>query len=223
MADRPKPLAMIGDTPFLQILVRLLADRGVKDFVLLTGYMSEMIEEHFLGEPSDGLNIRISREPEPLGTGGAVKLAESFATDPTLLVNGDTYLDCDLRALWAFHRDKAAAVTLSLRQVDDVSRYGCVAVNHDGFVIGFTEKQEGAVRPGLINAGVSLFSRDLIERLPAGRAFSMEKEIFPSLAKSGKMAGLRQDGDFFDIGTPDSYEDFKEFIRTSPAYLHHRK
>jgi len=214
---------MVGDTPFLQILIKLLADRGMRNFVLLTGYMSEMVEDYFMSDPPRGLNIRISREPEPLGTGGAVKFAESFATDPTLLVNGDTYLDCDLRALWAFHRDKESAVTLSLQRVDDVSRYGCVTLNSDGLVLGFTEKREGAVGPGLINAGMSLLAYDFIKHLPAGRAFSMEKEIFPDLARSGKMAGLCQDGNFFDIGTPDSYEEFKQFIKITRTDLRHRK
>lgn len=212
VSDRPKPLAMVGHVPFLAILLGSLASKGVRRFVLLTGFMGEMIEEYVRDLSREGLNIRCCREESPLGTGGAVKNAEEFAGDPTLLVNGDTFFDADVASLFRFHCDRNVQVTLSLRYVDDVSRYGSVSVDSNGLITGFREKEPGVCRPGLINAGLSLLSYDTIRRLPSGRAFSMEAELFPELARSGHMAGLRQDGAFFDIGTPESYEAFKAFV-----------
>ncbi len=212
VSDRPKPMALVDGVPFLELLIDSLAGKGVREFVLLTGYKSEMIEEHFRDRYSD-LRVSFSREHEPLGTGGPVKQAEPFATDPTLLVNGDTFFDVDLDALYRFHVEKQAMVTLSLLRVEDVSRYGSVVVDVQGRITGFFEKDQGPGGPGLINGGISLLSLEFIRGLPGRRAFSMEKEIFPALCSSGRMYGLAQQRAFFDIGTPESYRDFESFVR----------
>jgi D-glycero-alpha-D-manno-heptose 1-phosphate guanylyltransferase len=210
VSDRPKPMAAVGDTPFLEILIDSLARKGVRDFVLLTGFRGEMIEDHFHSLKQDGISIKFSQEAVPMGTGGAVKNAERFATDPTLLVNGDTFFDADLDALYRFYVEKNAQVILSLYEVEDVSRYGSVRVDINGRITGFSEKKQ-AGGCGLINAGLSLLSADFIEALPEG-SYSMEQEIFPKLVGTGRMFGLCQDRPFFDIGTPESYEAFNSFV-----------
>ncbi len=216
VSDRPKPMALVGGVPFLELLVNSLAAKGIGDFVLLTGYKSEMIEDHFRDRyPS--LRLRFSREEAPLGTGGPVKRAEHLATDPTVLVNGDTFFDVNLDDLYRFHMEKQAQVTLSLLKVDDLSRYGAVTLNKLGQVLGFVEKTGGPGGPGgpgLINGGVSMLSLDFIRGLPEGRPFSMEQEIFPPLCDSGRIFGLAQQRSFFDIGTPESYRDFASFVST---------
>ncbi|MFH1113878.1 MAG: nucleotidyltransferase family protein [Pseudomonadota bacterium] len=217
VSDRPKPMAMVGNVPFLEILLRDLARKGVRRCVVLTGHMGEIIEEYFQDLPVKEMDIRCCREESPLGTGGAVKNAEAFATDPTLLVNGDTFFDADVEALFRFHRGKDAGATLSLRHVSDVSRYGSVVVDEHGLITEFLEKEPGVHRPGLVNAGLSLLSYSTIRDLPAGRAFSMEAEVFPALARSGHMAGLPQNGAFFDIGTPESYKAFLTFVEEHRA------
>ncbi len=210
--DRPKPMAMVGGVPFLEMLIDSLADKGVRRFVLLTGYKAEAIEDHFGAAYRSDAEIVFSHERSPLGTGGAVKNAEAFATDPSLLVNGDTFFDADLQSLLEFHTDTGADLTLSLFKLENVSRYGSVVVDQSGMVTGFREKDENVTEPGLINAGLSLLSKRLLSSLPNG-SFSMELEIFPSLVGSGKMFGLLQQRPFFDIGTPESYEAFKLFMK----------
>lgn len=216
VSDRPKPMADVRGAPFLEILIESLADKGVRQFVLLTGYKGEAIEEHFANGCRSDIRITFSRERSALGTGGAVKNAEAFATDPSLLVNGDTFFDADLETLLSFHRSNAAEATLSLCKVQDASRYGSVMVNRKGMVIGFREKDKKISEPGLINAGLSLLAKRLISSLPNG-SFSMEREIFPTLVESGNVFGLLQERPFFDIGTPESYEAFKLFMRDRGA------
>ncbi|MGC8905881.1 MAG: nucleotidyltransferase family protein [Desulfomonilaceae bacterium] len=210
VSDRPKPMAPVHGKPFLEILVQNLYGKGTDEVVLLTGYQSEWIEAHFRSWTKP--RVWVSREDIPLGTGGAVKYAEHFATDPTLLVNGDTFFDVDMAALISQHREKGLAATLSLTEVPDASRYGSVLVDGNGLVVRFEEKArvEG---PGLINAGVTLLSLEAIRNLPSDRAFSMENEVFPSLAAQGQMAGCVQKGAFFDIGTPESYRQFLDYAR----------
>lgn len=214
VSDRPKPMALIGDQPFLEILIESLAQKGVWRIVLLTGYMSEHIETFARKYRSSNISLEISRETAPLGTGGAVKNAQQFATNPTLLVNGDTYFDADIERLFEFHNKTDAIVTLSLCKVPDVSRYGSVLLKPSGMIQEFQEKSESSDVPGLINAGFSMVSYDLISNLPENKVFSMEKDIFPSLVSGGQMYGLEQAGAFFDIGTPHSYAEFIEFIDT---------
>ncbi len=206
-------MALVNGVPFIEILIDSLAGKGIRDFVLLVGYMADIIEQHLMAHDDKNLRIRFSYEQTPLGTGGAVKNAEDFASEPSLLINGDTFFDGDIHRLLQFHREKAAAVTLSLLPVQDVSRYGSVTVNKEGLITGFREKHEGAAEPGLVNTGFSLISKDFIRDLPADRAFSMEREIFPKLADSGRMFGLISKRSFFDIGTPESYDDFNKFIK----------
>jgi D-glycero-alpha-D-manno-heptose 1-phosphate guanylyltransferase len=213
VSDRPKPMALVQGAPFLELLMQSLFGKGVTRFVLLVGHMAESIEHYFTGWNSPLVDVSFSREHSPLGTGGAVKHAERFATDPTLLINGDTYYDADLDDLLRFHQTTRAGATLSLMPVDDARRYGAVDVDASGKVLGFHEKREGGAGPGVINAGCSLLAEEFIHGLPPGRAFSMEQEAFPDLALRGRLFGLCRERAFFDIGTPESYEAFQRFVQ----------
>lgn len=217
VSDRPKPMADVQGQPFLEILVRLLASKGVGKFVMLVGYKADSIEQYFNNRRFENLEIQFSHEAKRLGTGGAVKNAERFATDPTLIVNGDTYLDVKIDELYKFHTSKNAQVTISTFRTFDVSRYGSVNVDQDGVVTKFHEKNSIPGKPGLINAGVSLVSRLFINGLPAKCKFSMETDIFPKIASGRKMFGLEQEGPFFDIGTPESYREFQDFAYDAQA------
>jgi NDP-sugar pyrophosphorylase family protein len=129
------------------------------------------------------------------------------------VVNGDTFFDADLDELLRCHAERGGDVTLSLRRVDDMSRYGSVTVDERGAVTGFREKGAGTRGPGLINAGVTMMARSFILALPRGVPFSMEQDVFPALTASGRMFGLVQDRPFFDIGTPESYRAFVSYAR----------
>ncbi|MEW6530146.1 MAG: nucleotidyltransferase family protein [Thermodesulfobacteriota bacterium] len=212
LSDRPKPMALVRGVPFLDILIDSLAGKGVRKFAILTGYLGRMIEEHLRDKYGTGLDIAFSQEDEPLGTGGAVKLAAHLATEPTLLVNGDTFFDADLGQLSRFHEERRGQATLSLVKVQDSGRYGSVEVDQEGRVAGFREKDASSGGPGLVNAGVSMLTRQFILDLPAIGHFSMEKDIFPNIGAKGELFGLCQDRAFFDIGTPESYEAFKSFM-----------
>jgi NDP-sugar pyrophosphorylase family protein len=211
LSNCPKPMAPVDDKPFLEILIESLFQKGLRNIVLLTGYMADVIEEHF--QSVSPFSIKFSREPIPLGTGGAVKNAEVLATDPTLLVNGDTFFDADLEGLFNWHTKMRVAATLSLVEVENTSRFGSVSLHPNGLVEGFQEKDTRNERRGFINAGFTLLSLETIKCLPAQHQFSMEHEIFPLLAQSHQMTGFVQQGSFFDIGTPDSYEQFKSYYR----------
>jgi NDP-sugar pyrophosphorylase family protein len=202
LSDRPKPLAPVGGRPFVVRLVEQVVAAGWGPVVLLTGFLAEAVEAA-LGTTCGGVELLYSREPEPLGTAGAVRLALPLPGDgPVLLLNGDSWAGVDLTAQLAEHRRSGARATLALVEVGDTSRYGRVRLDGEGWVEAFEEKARSA-GGGLINAGIYVLEREVVEGIPAGRAVSMEREVFPALIGRG-LKGHVSDGRFIDIGTPES-------------------
>jgi D-glycero-alpha-D-manno-heptose 1-phosphate guanylyltransferase len=200
--DLPKPLAPVAGLPFLAWVLDHLAAQGVRRAVLSVGYRHEAIQDHF-GDRHGPIRLAYSVEPRPLGTGGAIRAALAHcASDPVLVVHGDTLFEIDLGCLLARHRAGGRALTMALCPVPDTARYGRVAVT-DGTVTGFEEK--GPAGPGLINAGVYVLSARLFAGYIAPPAFSFEREFLaPHLAALAPAAHVA-DGYFIDIGVPDDY------------------
>jgi NDP-sugar pyrophosphorylase family protein len=204
LADRPKSMAPISGTPFLQLLLDRLRSQGIDDLILGTGYMAERIQRYFGCGNQFGVLIRYSREDEPLGTGGALKLAEPLISDPVLVLNGDSYVEWSLVPMLELFRAKDADMVVVLQAVADVTRYGSVAVDRDGRITQFVEKG-ASTGPGLINAGVYLLRKQIVRDLPAKTAISLEREVFPRLLDRG-VYGLVCTGLFIDIGIPDDFK-----------------
>jgi D-glycero-alpha-D-manno-heptose 1-phosphate guanylyltransferase len=197
VADRPKALAPVGGRPFLDWLLLALRDQGVRRVVLATGHLGDAFDRHMAGWRSLGLDVALSRESSPLGTGGAARLAvDRVETDRVLILNGDSYCRFDLARL-------GAPPAIWLVEVADASRYGSVELDDDGLVRSFREKIEAA-GPGLVNAGVYLLDRADVAAIPPGRDVSLEREVLPGLVGRG-LRGVVGSGTFVDIGTPESY------------------
>jgi len=214
VSDRPKALAPIAGRPFLARLLDQLEAAGLREATLLTGFAAEMIEAEF-GDRYNGLKLSYSREPEPLGTGGALRLAFPLLTCETiLLLNGDSYCDTDLGKLLNFHVERTPAATLTLTHVSDGSRYGRVIADESCRVLRFEEKN-GIADPAWINAGIYVMRRDVVEAIPAGRAVSLERDVLPEWVNDGAVLGF-PGGRFIDIGTPESFASAEEFFREAP-------
>jgi NDP-sugar pyrophosphorylase family protein len=200
----PKPLALVGNRSFLELLIRQLRSQGIRRLIMCTGYLAEQIESEFGDGHAWDVSIQYARELQPLGTAGAVGLAGKYLRDSPdfLVMNGDSFIEMDFWGLIQFHRKHEAVGTLSVRKLDDTGRYGTVHVGADGRVISFVEKS-GDSLPGLVNAGVYAFNRGMFEHIPKGIA-SLEKDVFPRLLEHGLFA-LEQRGMFIDIGTPQDY------------------
>ncbi|HEY5312322.1 MAG TPA: nucleotidyltransferase family protein [Pirellulales bacterium] len=203
VSDRPKPLAEVADRPFLAYQLEQLAAAGIRRVVLCTGYLSEQVTKTF-GSSYAGMRLEYSPEPAALGTAGAVRHALSRLTsDPVMVMNGDSYCDADLAAFWQFHCARQAEASVLLTHVDEADRYGQVLLDSEQRVAAFREKapSQGA---GWINAGIYLVARRLLDSIPAGRAVSLEREVFPNWV-GGRFYGHRCHARFIDIGTPESY------------------
>lgn len=200
----PKPLAPIGKTSFLELVIRQLQSQGVRQIVMCTGYLAGQIEDEFGDGHEWGVSIRYSREICPLDTAGAVKLAERCLPDAPdfLVLNGDSFLEIDFHQFIRFHRAHGGLISIAVRKVENSARYGTVQVDSNHRVTGFIEKTAAQV-PGLVNGGVYVFNRAVLQHIPEGPA-SLERDIFPRLLENGVYA-FEQNGMFIDIGTPEDY------------------
>ena len=163
--------------------------------------MAESIASHFANGDEFGVRITYSQEDAPLGTAGAVKHAESYLSDPALILNGDSYAEWNLGAMRTLMASREADVIMVLQSVEEVSRYGTVSVGSDNRIIEFLEKgnKKG---PGLINSGVYLLRQEIIRTLPTGTALSLERDVFPRLLDR-QVYGCIAGGTFIDIGLPE--------------------
>jgi len=203
VADRPKVMAQVVGRPFIEFLFDQLIEAGIQAVVLATGYRAEQIEEAY-GPRYRSLELSYSRETQQLGTGGAVKLALAEVRTPWVLVlNGDSFCDCKIGDFLAASIRVASPAAMILAHVPDAGRFGQVTLSAGGAVTSFSEKKPDA-GAGLINAGIYLFKRATLEDLPAGRAHSLERELFPALVGHGLWGYQANDAGFIDIGTPES-------------------
>lgn len=206
ISEVPKPMAPIGEKPFLDYLVRAIEKQGYKNFCFLTGYKSEIISEYFKNN-FNHLNLRFSVEETPLGTGGAIfKAIKGSTLNNFIVVNGDTFFDIDLNE---FPRNwKPGTFKIALRTVSDSSRYGKVEINQDNRVVSFIEKSSATHLPtkGLINGGIYIFDKSVfLQDVIEGEFISLENDMFPKLLSDEKIYAQVFNDDFIDIGIPEDY------------------
>ncbi len=209
LSDTPKVLAPVGGRPFLTYLLDPLSAAGVRKVVLCTGYLAEQVHSA-VGERYGDLQILYSQENQPVGTGGALRLAlPLLESDPVLVMNGDSYCDLDLPAFLAWHRQRDSLASLALVHLQDTARFGRVSFEAGGAIISFGEKESKG--SGWINAGVYLLSQRLLNTIPQDRNVSMEYDIFPKFVGKG-LFGYPEGRRFLDIGTPVSYAEAESVL-----------
>ncbi|WP_367566835.1 nucleotidyltransferase family protein [Lacrimispora sp.] len=211
VSDRPKPMALIQDKPFMEYVIMELINHGVTHVIFAVGYKGSMVEEYFKDGSTWGIQVSYAYEEELLGTAGAIKNAGRQVTSERFLVlNADTFYQLDYSRLTALSQERDLDMALVLREVEDVSRYG-QAVLENGWLTSFDEKTE-ETRRGTINGGVYLMNRALLEDIPEGKV-SLEHDMIPKwLLEGKKLGGFVNDGYFIDIGVPEDYYRFIEDV-----------
>ncbi len=201
----PKPVVPLVDRPFIVYMLDWLREHGVDRVVMSCGHLAHGVR-NVLGDGSAlGIDIRYVEEPRPLGTGGALKYAESLLDERFLMLNGDVLTDFDLSAQMAEHERTAAVGTLALTPVDDPTNYGLVRIGEGGKVREFVEKPSAdMVDTANVSAGVYVLEKSVLDLLPADKPASIEREVFPQLVAAG-LHGYVADGYWLDIGTPERY------------------
>jgi NDP-sugar pyrophosphorylase family protein len=225
--DMPKPLVPVLDRPVVDHIIEYLVQHGVDEIVINVHYFADAIEGYIGDGRGRRAKIRYLREPELMGSAGAVKQVQSFfeERDETFVVIGcDDITDLNLEAAIAFHRDRNAEATIALAHAEDVRHYGVVVVGDDGAVQAFQEKPEpGTERSHLVNTGIYIFEPRLLQRIPAATFYDFGRQVFPELlAARAAFFGMRQDGYWCDIGTPSEYRRCHFDALTGRVRLRHR-
>ena len=200
----PKPMLLLAGIPFTEHQIVKAREAGIEEIVLATSYLPEVFKPHFGDGSRFGINISYAVEESALGTGGAIRNASTLLkTDgPVVIFNGDVLSSHDLTEQMDLHISNAADVTLYLTEVSDARAFGVVELSAAGRVLTFNEKMENPPSQ-IINAGCYIFSRDVIDEIPAGEVISVERSTFPELlARGSKIYGFLDSSYWLDIGTP---------------------
>ncbi len=202
VSELPKVLAPVGGHPFLDYLLLQLRRDGIREVVLCVGYKAELVRAHVGNGDRWELSARYSQEDQPLGTGGALRLAlDKLGDGPVVVMNGDSFFDVPLRELRERHAQTGAVGTLALASGAG-DRYGAVELDGAGRILAFREK--GPRGDGLFNGGVYVLDRSVISAIVPGVATSLERDVFPALG--GRLHGEAFDRFFVDIGVPEDFE-----------------
>jgi D-glycero-alpha-D-manno-heptose 1-phosphate guanylyltransferase len=211
VADRPKPMAEVAGRPFITFLLDQLVRYGFQRAILCVGHMGEYVPP-VLGDRYGTMGLVYSFEQIALGTGGALRNAAALVSaDHVIAMNGDSFCDVDLHALDRAHHGYGAMATIAVLPQSDRRRAGAVTLDASGRVTAFESRPAGPT-PGLINAGVYVLRRDVLDLIPPELKVSLEDEIFPALAARRELFGWQVEGRFIDIGTPESYDAAQAFF-----------
>jgi D-glycero-alpha-D-manno-heptose 1-phosphate guanylyltransferase len=202
--DVPKPMAPVNGRPFLTYILDYLIEHQYNKVILSVGYLHEKIEEYF-GHQYKSLEIDYAVETEPLGTGGGIAYAMSkCASDNVLVINGDTMFKVNLTEFEHFFAKSNSLLSIVLREVDDVSRYGSVSMGNNNLITLFSEKGVSSGR-GFINGGIYMINRTLFDKYPQPQKFSFEKDLMEKYYKQEPFFAMPSNGYFIDIGIPEDY------------------
>ncbi len=212
---RPKLLFPIAGRPMLEWTLEHLAKEGVDEIILAVNYLADKLRRHFKTK-FNGVKIRYSTDPIPLGTGGPIKQAQRLLGDEEvfLAMNGDILSEVPVRSMLEAHRKNRAVATIALYKVADPSRFGVVKMTNRKRIEAFIEKPKKRDAPSRwISAGMYLMEPDIFNHIDAGRKVSVEREVFPVLANMKKLYGFKYGGPWFDIGK------FEDYMKANHRFL----
>ena len=218
----PKPLLPVKGIPLMEYGIRLLAKYDVREIIIALRYLSHKIREYFGDGKKFGVEIRYTEEQNPLGTAGPLRLAKEQLTEPFFMLSGDILCDIDLGRFAQFHQTCGGLSTIAVTTVEDASRFGMIILQDDR-ILDFVEKPDKQKQMSFgwesrgfpegkratsqyVNSAYYILEPEVIDRIPEGYCM-IEKDIFPNLAKEGKLFGYRFDGQWFDVGTFSAYEE----------------
>jgi len=208
--DLPKPLIPVAGRPFLHWLTRWIASHGPRHFIYSTGYLGDQIEDWSADGSMPGIDRICRRETEPLGTGGGLFNCLDLCRAWVLVANGDGLVMGGVDQLLAVRNEHVDGGVLGV-EVPDATRYGSLKIDQDRRLLEFAEKVPGR---GLINGGLYLFRKDLLERHFQSGPCSIESDIFPEVldADAQLKVVVPDEAPFIDIGTPETVVLAEDFV-----------
>lgn len=200
--NQPKILATIKGQPFIDHLYYLLKKRGFNEVILGLGYLGDMVKDYVVSHPLYQLSTFFSMERRPMGTAGALKLAQKYLDEPFFVFNGDTYLDTDYSAIWDYHHEKQALMTIVTAKQKYEGTFAGVKSDKQGLVSVFGPLTEDS----MVHAGIYLIDPKVLTMIPDSKRYSLEKEVMPELIRKDKVYVYHTNEQFYDIGDAQGYK-----------------
>jgi mannose-1-phosphate guanylyltransferase len=202
-----KAMIPVLNRPSIEHALRYLVSHKITEVILALGYKPDCITDYFGDTTEFGAKLVYSVETTPMGTAGAVKNAEKYIDTTFVVMNGDIFTDLNLSQMLEFHRTKGAMATIALTPVEDPTRFGVVETDVENRVTRFVEKPKpGQTRSKMINAGIYILEREVLDFIPANQRCMFEHDVFPALLAQGEpVFAYATDAYWIDTGTPQQY------------------
>ena len=209
--DTPKPVVSLVNRPILAYQIELLKRAGITDIILSLNYQPDKIQAVMGDGKQYGVKINYVVEPEPLGTAGAVKFAEQFITETTVILNGDNLINLDIAEVTNFHKQHNALATIVSMTMENPLGYGLIEIDKNNHILRFLVKPKAEELEKLaintVNAGTYVFEPEVLDFIPVNQPASFEYDVFPKLLeqKQNFLAFISNDSYWLDVGTPPRY------------------
>jgi NDP-sugar pyrophosphorylase family protein len=209
----PKPLVPVGEKPICEIIVRQLVAAGFDEIVFAVSHLADLIQAFFGDGAKWGARIRYSFEDPPLGTAGPIAMIDDLE-GAFLVMNGDVLTNLDYAALMADHGRRGAIATLTTYRKDVPVTLGVVEVSPEGRLVKYTEKPTLQYQASM---GIYVLGRRVLEFLPRGQRMDLP-DLMQTLVQRGEHVHCHAfDGEWFDIGRPEDYEEALARYAEQPA------
>jgi NDP-sugar pyrophosphorylase family protein len=196
----PKPLMPLGDVPILEVVIRQLASYGFTRITMAVGHLAELLQAYFGDGSRFGIAIDYSREPEPLGTAGPLKLIPDL-DESFLVMNGDLLTDLDYGELVRRHREQKNDATIGVYQKEVRIDLGVLERDPEGRIVDYREKPTLSYE---VSMGVYAFRREVLEIIPDGY-FDFPDLVLELIRRGRPIRGFAFHGLWLDIGRQEDY------------------
>ncbi len=201
----PKPLLPVNNVPNVIKILGEVSRCGIKKAVVTTGYLGDELKKG-IGPSVYDVDVKYASEDRPLGSAGGVKNASKLVDGDLLVISGDAVFEGDLCDMIKSHYASSADLTVACTEVEDTSRFGVLVTDKIGKIVGFCEKPTvGECDSKLVNIGIYIISREIIDTLPDKEKLDFSLDVFPKIIKNKKMMAWRSESYWCDMGTPSSY------------------
>lgn len=210
----PKPMVMVRDKPFLEHLVVLLQEHGIKNYLFLVGYLGNLIRDYFDDGHKWGITITYSFEEKPLGTGGALRLAKTHLEENFFLLFGDSYLPIDYRLMAKdfFVSERKVFLAVYDNSCDTNVPFNIKLNNSKHIVVAYNKKKDNPADFNYCDAGVIAVNRDVVKLIEGADPISFEESIYPRLIKMEQLGCYIAEKRFYDIGTIERLKIFEQYL-----------
>ncbi|MDF2673032.1 MAG: Mannose-phosphate guanylyltransferase [Clostridiales bacterium] len=220
-SDLPNPMIPIMTKPLLERNMLKLKDCGINEIIISTCNKQQKIEEYFGDGTKLGLKIHYIYEDIPLGTGGAIKNTGEFFNDTFIIFNTCILSEINIMDMIKFHKEKLAAVTIAVTQVENPSDYNVIEYNEELYAEAIVEKPKPSeVKSKYINAGIYIFEPNVLKEIPRSQVVSIERDTFPILIKKDYPIVVYKSHEYWmDISTIEKYIQAHEDILCGTCIL----